>query len=246
MVAVLDDWLSYRMGARGARLVILLLDFLQAATWEESALVLQTHPGLLDEGLAELLYAGARGGGRRPGGGTAGDLLNSAGILLHLSITTSDAAGALEQLRASIGQKPTVPTADLDFLRVNAMGHLRMAAVEAQARFLDSMAGDHLGAALSLWTELLDHSALAAAPTELRVQTYTKAPFLFWLAYAATHDERHLDVIIGCHRAAASLLPRESSERGDQLTGLASVIRGDPIVSALSPPLDAKSASDLR
>jgi Tetratricopeptide repeat len=218
---MLDDWLSYRMGARGAQLVILLVDFLEAPTWEESVLVLQTHPDLLNEELAELLYAGARGGGRQPGDGAAGDLLNTAAVLLRLCAATLDPAAALEQLRPSIGQKLTVPPADLDFLRMNAMGQLRMAAVEAQSRFLRSMARDDLDIAVRLWTELLNHSALAAVPTELRVRTYAEAASLFWLAYTATDDEGHLDVIIRCHQAAAPIMPHGSAERGDQLTGLA-------------------------
>ena len=102
---MLEGWLSYRMGTRGARLVTLLLDFLEAPTREQSVHILQPHPYLLDEELAELLYANARGGGRRqPGDGSAGDLLNTSTVLLHLCVATLDPAAALEQLRPSNGQ----------------------------------------------------------------------------------------------------------------------------------------------
>jgi hypothetical protein len=221
VVAMLDDWLSYRMGARGARLVMLLLDFLEAPAWEQSVLVLQAHPDLLNEELAELLYAGARGGGRQPRDGAAGELLDTAAILLHLCTTTPDSAAALEQLRSSIGQKLTVPSAALDFLRMNAVGQLRMAAVEAQVRFFRSTATDDLDAAVRLWTELLDHPALTTVPAELRGQTYDEAATLFWLAYTASDDVGYLDVIIRCRQAAVPITPSGSLERGDQLTALA-------------------------
>ncbi len=34
---VLDDWLLYRMGVRGGRQVVLLVEYLLAPTWAESA-----------------------------------------------------------------------------------------------------------------------------------------------------------------------------------------------------------------
>ena len=204
------------MGVRGARQVVLLVEYLLAPTWAESAAFLDRHPQLRDAELVELLASVASGGGRHEGDGGAGDLLIEGAYLLYLSASVG-AAEALVQLPA----KPAVAPQALNFLLVNAMGQLRMAAVTALERFVDTQDQEHLDAAVQVWRELLAHDALAVVPADLRLTTFGKAALTFWLAYALAGDPAHLAVLVSVLREAVALAPKGSAELGDHLYGLA-------------------------
>jgi hypothetical protein len=218
---VLDDWLSFRMGVRGARQVVLLVEYLLAPTWAESAAFLDRHPQLRDQELAELLASGASGAGRHEGDGGAGDLLIEGAYLLYLS-ASADPAEALAQLRPPA--KPAVAPQALNFLLVNAMGQLRMAAVTALERFINTHDLEHLDAAVQAWRELLAHDALAVVPADVRLTTFGEAALTFWLAYAPAGDPAHLAVLVSVLREAVALAPRGSPELGDHLYGLAGAL----------------------